>query len=384
MANFPQAGAHQKGQLTEHWSLAPLPIPTGYPPIPQQVNLKKYNPTTLELGNSDYWNFEFGLRLSFGWCALVFWAFFMCHCFLFIVELKYEDIWPAFYNVSLEMLHFYKYLGGLLVFFIIIFFIALFKDRAQEPIRFNRERRKVYAMGKGKHFIAPWEAVSAQVEVAAMVSPYAFTDTCTLTLQIPDAEGEEFVQIMLSYPLQALAIAEWEAIRVFMEEGLESLNQKSKSSDELKKEQLAKNDDPAPKGTTRYYREQLEQYQEGSVNYFYALKALNKHKKKGYYWWCFKHLSSGWTIPCHVAQFLNKHHPKKPTPKAILEWCKAIPQTQWAKPSQALQEQSAELNQAYQKTKLTNFQAYYTRHPVPTYKPIPEKPHPPKQRKLPG
>lgn len=120
-------------------------------------------------------------------------------------------------------------------------------------------------------------------------------------------------------PSLMFAVSEWEALRVFMEQGPDAL--------------------PPPPPA---------EYEEGSLAYFRAAIEIYR-EELGFIryrsWWllqCF----TGWTIPCHVAEWFS-HPPKAGFPKAVREWSQPLPAEQWAKPSAELLKQSAELQAAY-------------------------------------
>lgn len=57
---YPSAGSQSKSLTTRYLALAPLPIPTGYPPIAQIADLKQATVTYMDYGKGNYW----GLNLE--------------------------------------------------------------------------------------------------------------------------------------------------------------------------------------------------------------------------------------------------------------------------------------------------------------------------------
>lgn len=186
----------------------------------------------------------------------------------------------------------------------------------------------------------------------------------SLVFQIPDFKTGRQATLAASYPVANLAIADWEAIRVFMEHGLSALKQQSQTPEQLDSDTL-KQLEANPEPTAAYYEKLLNHYQLGSVAYFYAAKNYEKYTKGkiGYGFWLLCHLVTAWTLPCHLAQWLSKKHFVQ-RPRALLTWSRPISQDQWATPSQNLIEQNNQLQAQYGKNGIRNIQDYFTKHPV--------------------
>lgn len=361
--SYPEAGEYHKGLTSQHWSLAPLPIPTGYPAIPQEINTKEATATTLDHGKGNYWGFEFGARLDLTLTVMMFFMVFIFHIVVSATEVGSPNFFHAFfiYN-SHVMLPLYLYIvGGTYLFLSCIGIYAYFKASKQVPLRFNREKREVCAVVGKELFIAPWESISVQVETATLINQYAVTQHATLTFQIPDPSTGRHATLSMGYPVEALAIADWEAIRVFMEEGLTALQQQSQLPASLEPEALQKlKANPQP--TADYYLELSQYLQEGSLEYFYCIKNQHKYSgsKVGYFFWIVGHILTGWTYPCHLAEWLNRKNYVK-RPQAMLDWSQPIAKEQWAKPSDELIKQSNQLLAAYGKNNISNFKDYFAK-----------------------
>lgn len=353
-----EAGTYKKGVSSECWTLAPLPIPSNYPTIPQQINLKKATQTYLDYSRSDLWGFEFIIRACIGVCFMLFCAFLLGHCFFLWVSFKYYPhlFYQEFIRIGYGMMPFYLVgVGGMLLFYAVsILHITLVKNN-ETPIRFNREKREVGIVLDKKLIIFPWESIGVQVENKLLTTSYAMTTFSALNLFIPKSDDNpRGIYFSRNYPVDSLAIAEWETIRVFMEEGLDSLQS---HIGKVTLSEIPQPVDISSINTEDGYDQLLDKYPEGSPEYFYTLKAKNKFLKNGYKWWCFIHFCSGWTLPCYIAKWLNKYANTR-TPKALNEWSKPIPAEEWAKPSQKLIEQSKKLTFAYNNG-VVNFQEYF-------------------------
>lgn len=345
-----QAGDHQRGLLTDRWQLAPLPIPLNEPPIAQHLDLDTANHTTINYGRSDYLSAEFGVRNAISALIIVFIVVVVVHIIVNFAAMNRDghDFITTWIKGWDEMKVVYIMYAGIFLFVLAVLIYALFKKGTEPPIRFNREKRQVCCiMPNGKTLIADWEKVSAMAEAKMQITAYYAIQGGALTLTIPDNSCDEAGQFVRDYPSEALAIDEWEAIRTYMEEGLDSLRQKT---DKLEKQALENNLKNLLKDSLEYYNILCQYHPEGSVDYFYAVK--NRVKKEGstikYILWLTMHIVTFWTLPCHIVQFLDKH-PRLKLTKEMLAWSKPIPKEQWAKPSAELLKQTEKLKQLYAK-----------------------------------
>jgi hypothetical protein len=215
--------------------------------------------------------------------------------------------------------------GALATLYLCVFFFAIRQASNQPPIRFNRQRREVvYVPKKGMSpRYVPWEEVIASVSVSKLITQYAVIPEFKLMIGLRDKNGDV---LWVSVPSGSLnqAIAEWEAIRVYMEEGPEAL----------------------PMG-------QSDEFEAGSVAYFHMCRqGYRSHHSFLRYVWGFLIIQffSGWTIPCYIAAWIN-NRPKAAFPKEVLEWSRPLPLEQHAMPSEALLQESAEIRKAFAKGK---------------------------------
>lgn len=363
---YPKVGTRKQAVGRELFVLAPLPLATGYLPMPQQINLKKATATTLDHGKGDFWSFEFGSRLCLTMVAVIFLAMFITHVLgAYLLISRYDSFLISFFEAIPKMLPMYLYcVGGTFLFMLCVSIGAFRQATKRVPLRFNREKRQVYAVVGKEHFIANWEAINVQIETSLLVSPQSAVRYTSLVFQIPDASTDRQATMAASYPAEALAIADWEAIRVFMEQGLDALKQQSQTPPEMDNATL-KELEANPEPTADYYEKLMNQYQEGSVKYFYAVKNYTKYTKGkfGYGLWNIGHIATAWTLPCYLAQWLTKKN-FVTRPPELNKWSKPIPQEQWAKPSEALLAQNKALQASYGVDGIHTIQDYFTQHPV--------------------
>jgi len=192
------------------------------------------------------------------------------------------------------------------------------------PIRFNRQRREVaYVPKKGEPpLIVPWEEVIACVTVGSVVTEYAVMPSASLMIGLRDSSSGAVAWLTIPTGHLSLAVSEWEALRVYMEEGPEAV--------------------PVTLLTD-------EEFQEGTVAYFHMCREVYREMHS---WpvYAFGFLTiqfcSGWTLPCRLAQWVG-NQPKAAFPDSIVEWSKPIPAEQHAQPSPELLQQSAEVREAF-------------------------------------
>ncbi|MEE1948330.1 hypothetical protein V0R48_05040 [Pseudomonas alcaligenes] len=317
----PQAGDIERQPGLETLYLAPRPVPTGQAAISAQQMHREINSTYLDFAQGTG-RIEFGVRVTMGTliAGLVF--FFTCTVFLGWVD--YVDRGSSIWDFVLKFFFMNRYMWLFMLFFATvfggIFTYAVYQETRHPPIRFNRQRREVcYIPAKGKPAFIPWEELIACVSAEQTITQYAANSHFALRLGFRDTQEGQMYWLTVPSPSLMFAISEWEALRVFMEQGLDAL--------------------PPPPPA---------EYEEGSLAYFLAASEIYR-EELGFIryrsWWllqCF----TGWTIPCHVAEWFS-HLPKAGFPKAVREWSQPLPAEQWAKPSAELLKQSAELQAAY-------------------------------------
>ena len=192
------------------------------------------------------------------------------------------------------------------------------------PVRFNRQRREVaYVPKKGQPpLIVPWEEVIACVTVGSVVTEYAVMPSASLMIGLRDSSSGAVAWLTIPTGHLSLAVSEWEALRVYMEEGPEAVPVTLLTDEEFQE------------GTVAYFHMCREVYREMHAWPVYAFGFLTIQ------------FCSGWTLPCRLAQWVG-NQPKAAFPDSIVEWSKPIPAEQHAQPSPELLQQSAEVREAF-------------------------------------
>lgn len=199
------------------------------------------------------------------------------------------------------------------------------------PTRFNRQRREVCFMPDGatEPLFVPWESLSAWIVQGQSASQCGVTRHYGMSMGF-EHEGE-WVRVEFQCGALQLAIANWEAVRGYMEY---ELNDLSAIQDPL---ELHEPGDPSHEGlhTFRNARAGLHRrIREKEVGWIY-----------GFFWYVY-HVMTLWTLPNHLVEWEIKHIAKvgrKALPQAMREWSEPLPPAQWAKPSDELLRLSAKV-----------------------------------------
>lgn len=347
---LPQAGDSEHPLGFETLYLAPKPLPTGQIPFSSQQMHREVNERYLDFAMGKG-RAEFAARVTLGTLiAIVISWLLTC---LLMAWLLWNHKGASFLETLTT-----KFFGNWLVWLIILGFAVIFgcvmawaayQETRTPPIRFNRQRREVcYVPPKGKPAFIPWEEVIACVAVEQVVTQYSAIQQFTLRLGFNDTATEQMHWITLPQGNLMLAVSEWEALRVYMEQGPAALP-------------------PAPP----------REHEEGTLEYFYFARDTYKdcHGFISYRAWWLLQLFTGWTIPCHIAEWFE-HLPKAGFPKAVREWSKPLPPEQWAQPSAELLAQSADIQAAYARG--LSLPEYFN-SPLAAFQSVPE-PSPVKQK----
>ena len=321
---LPHAGDFEIESGTEAFYLAPKPLPTGMAAFSGQRMHREFNDVFLDFAHSVS-GLEFAVRASVGSHAFLMIFFFMVSGIAAWGRRHKEDFFEGWW-VFFTTWPIWVVIGC----FVLISFCFLYKSIHQitsvPPVRFNRQRREVaYVRQKGDPpLIVPWEEVIACVTAGTTVNPYAVMHSNSLMIGLRDSTSGEVVWLTLNVGHLSLAVSEWEALRVYMEEGPLAL--------------------PEPLLVD-------EEFQEGTVAYFHMCRGVYREMHS---WpvYAFGFLTiqfcSGWTLPCRFSEWIYTR-PKAAFPDSIREWSKPLPAEQHAKPSAELVQQSAELRQAMSK-----------------------------------
>ena len=321
---LPHAGDFEIESGTEAFYLAPRPLPTGVAAFSGHRMHREFNDVFLDFSHSVS-GLEFAVRATVGSHAFLIIIFFIVSGVAAWGRRHKEDFFEGWWTFFTTW-PIWVIVGC----FVLISFYFLYKSIHQitsiPPVRFNRQRREVaYVRQKGESpLIVPWEEVIACVTAGTVVNQYAVMHNYSLMIGLRDSRSGEVVWLTLNVGHLSLAVSEWEALRVYMEEGPLAL--------------------PEPLLMD-------EEFQEGTVAYFHMCRGVYREMHS---WpvYAFGFLTiqfcSGWTLPCRFSEWIYTR-PKAAFPDAIREWSKPLPAEQHAKPSAELLQQSAELRQALDK-----------------------------------
>lgn len=327
---LPQAGDSENEANQHVFYLAPLPLPTGTKPFSSRNLQKHSNGTYMDftLGSS---SFEFAIRtviaLLFGFTVFIFLIglFLGTYSHINFGRPIFEDIYILFFShwfipsflLGASMLY-----GGPIAW-------EIFLSTRTPPIRFNRQRREVaYVAKRGQApRIVPWESVIACISSSTAITKYGNQQKDALMVCLCDPKDGQVVWLTIASYNAACAISEWEAIRVYMEEG--------------------------PDNRPKYFDFGDMEAEEGTVEYFHLCRRTYR-KDNGYlmylFGFVFLQALGGWTLPCHITAWIQRL-PRTGFPKSILEWSKPLPEDQWQQPSAALVEQSKEVQKTLRRGK---------------------------------
>lgn len=321
---LPHAGDFERESGTEVFYLSPKPVPTGMPAFSGQQLHQDANDQFLDIG-AGHASVEFAARAYIGSVMSLVIFFVICTGGMASVSIQLGDrpFWRDWVNYLLNP-YMWGFIGLIASLAAFNMFRIIRNISARSPIRFSRQRREVALVYRGEAPVyVPWEDIIACVSASRIITQYAVMPSFALMLGLRNAKTGDVYWVTIPGGNLGLVVSEWEAIRVYMEQGLAAL--------------------PAPPLLSG------EQFQEGTVAYFHMCRRVYRKE----HWWiryAFGFLliqfCSGWTLPCHIAQWV-KRRPKALFPQEVLDWSKPIPPEQHAKPSQALLQESAAVRKAY-------------------------------------
>ncbi len=313
--------------------LAPLPLPTEAEPCCPYIS--DYNDTYLDFGGGEpnvysyqIWvggPFSATCFFAFG-SPLLFWIMGLMEGYSFAESWEFAvDFFYAVWGYALFM----WLSGSAMCLYVWLEAHKLFTTVI--PTRFNRQRREVCFMPDGatEPLFVPWESLSAWIVQGQSASQYGVTRHYGMGMGF-EHEGE-LVRVEFQCGALQLAIANWEAVRGYMEY---ELNDLSAIQDPL---ELHEPGDPSHEGlhTFRNARASLHRrIREKEVGWIY-----------GFFWYVY-HVMTLWTLPNHLVEWEIKRIAKvgrKALPQAMREWSEPLPPAQWAKPSDELLRLSAKV-----------------------------------------
>ena len=342
---LPHTGDFERESGSEVFYLSPKPVPTGMPAFSGQQLHQDANKVFLDVGAGQT-SVEFAARAYIGSVMSL-----VIFCSLVGLGLGVDDhlrtdapIFEIFLTLVLPNYYLWAFIGFIASLAAFNMFRIIRNIGARSPIRFNRQRREVALVFRGEAPVyVPWEEVIACVSASRVITQYAVMPSFALMLGLRNADTGDVYWITIPGGNLGLVVSEWEAIRVYMEQGPDAL--------------------PTPLLSD-------EEFQEGTVAYFHMCRQVYRKE----HWWiryAFGFLliqfCSGWTLPCYIAQWV-KRRPKAVFPQEVLDWSKPLPPEQHAKPSQALLDESAAVRKAYAKgqTMLDYYQVKFSEEPEPS------------------
>ena len=322
--------------------LAPLPLPTGQPAEDYAHAIGEVNDTFLTFGVGlppvFSWQLLIGLYMA-GWTMLLV-------LFPLIVALltplaggTVTDVMEITWGIFLLGIKFgLPLMQCVLVALLIGWFSNHRKYKHVIPSRFNRQRREASFTpdGQTEPIFIPWESLSAWVIEAQGVTQYGVQRQYAMGVGFHHAESDEEYSLEFVCGGLPLAIANWEAIRAYMEYEVHTLKDIQDPLD------LQGPNDPPHEGLHTFHNARARmrrRYREGEVGKWYILS------------WYLYHLITLWTLPFHITEWeirRVKRLLKRKVPIAVQEWSQSLPPEQWAKPSPELQRQSEKLAQLRQ------------------------------------
>ena len=282
--------------------LAPPAVPTGQPPRDVLNTIWRKNEVFIDIG--DY---------SIGSAVMVIWPSLMLYLLLAYFT---RNSLPEFSNFML--------IGGSIIVGIPILLVLYgLTQPVPPPTRFNRQRREVCVTLKdGRHWIVPWEQVSAEAAAVDMVGRHGKITQGLLMIGFtnPDPEAPEadkHFSIGFSCGGGTTAMRLWECMRSYMEVGPEAVSDNTYRLDR-------------GKGIWATYIDDI----------------IEAAERKGWFlallWEGFCGLIVFNTLLIDLIERKKFSPPPDLTNPAIIEWSKPLPPEQWARRSPELEQAIAE------------------------------------------
>ncbi|WP_447926877.1 hypothetical protein [Vreelandella sp. EE27] len=320
-----QAGNVERLPAGQIVFLAPHPLPTGELALNEGA-VSELNGTWLDYGAG--WPGVFGNQLII---ALSFWSFLFMAVVAplllspFMSQRMFNALSDGFIRNGL-------YMAAVGLFFGLWGVLSVYSKRKKViPTRFHRQRREVCFVPESKNgdgyeapVFVPWESLRVWVFETRGATQYGVQQQYGMGIGYVLPGTDKWVKTEFMTPALPLALAEWEALRGYMEYEINSL-------DEVQSPLAIRGEgDPPWEGahTIRNACRRLHRRRRnGEVGWFYTLG------------WYLYHLLTFWTLPGYLAEcetWLLRRSGKKTLPAEMVEWSKPLPEEQWAKPSDEL------------------------------------------------
>lgn len=323
-----RAGDLEQTTNTEIFYLAPRQIPTGATPFSARQLHQVANEVYLDFALGIP-SLEFAVRCYIGWlmgliifCGIIGVGTGIADYLIHGIPFLETAIPFVFSNWVLWII--VGFFGSC---FAYLFLKTVYQLLLHPPIRFNRQRREVaYVAKRGEPpRIIPWEEVIACVSSGTVATDYGVQNRFALMIGLRDASDGQVVWLTVPSATLGLAVSEWEAIRVYMEEGPAAL--------------------PLPF--------MAGMPDEGTVAFFHACRR-DYRERHWYVRYLFGFLliqfCSGWTLPCCISEWVERL-PKASFPKTVRDWSKPLPRDQWQAPSAELLEESEAVRRSFREGK---------------------------------
>ncbi|MEB0150465.1 DUF6708 domain-containing protein [Pseudomonas sp. CCC2.2] len=361
--NRPTVGEVRKHGLEETLYLAPLPVCTGQAPVSMQ-NFSAMNDVYLQMGGSNNGMVFQGKLLAWVMWLMIF-LIFICPLMLALILLaatppntnnSFSNDWNILFSWFLNL---GLWVAPICIGIMIETVISGVRTQAKQyPLRFNRQRREVCFVDSDTHevLVVPWERVVAWVSQSEMVTQYGATQFYTFGMGLEDEKNDTVQFVLVGKPSQAHAIGTWEAIRMYMEQGIP----KDQTGDWLKMllgRELTEDELRPYEGLHSWDVERRIKEDMGSLHMpisdeRMAEIGLEPRTRWPVRWWYVRRVLTFWKMPYMIAEW--GHKAGSPVlPDHVQRWSQPIPTDQWAKPSPVLQKATRTVEDAMRKQKMT-------------------------------
>ncbi|MGS0735314.1 DUF6708 domain-containing protein [Pseudomonas sp. GG8] len=361
--NRPTVGEVRKHGLEETLYLAPLPVCTGQAPVSMQ-NFSAMNDVYLQMGGSNNGMVFQGKLFAWAiWLTLIVLVFFPILMATLIIIFSPADIERSFWGLLWMGFQACLYVGmcmGVISVGTVGYTIVegVRTQAKQYPLRFNRQRREVCFVDSDTHevLVVPWERVVAWVSQSEMVTQYGATQFYTFGMGLEDEKNDTVQFVLVGKPSQAHAIGTWEAIRMYMEQGIP----KDQTGDwlkmllgrELTEDELRPYEGLHTWDVERRIKEDMGDLHCPLSDEYLARVGLEPRTRWPVRWWYVRRVLTFWKMPYMIAEW--GHKAGSPVlPEHVQRWSQPIPADQWAKPSPALQKATRTVEDAMRKQKMT-------------------------------